>query len=561
MGKKGKGAKGPTEAQPTEAESLLLLRIQLLEEKLSKAQLASDEAVIVRSEVNGKMTTEAQSHRDHVEYLNLQRENKEAELKALTDKYAQLVHEKEMSEKRLGKELGDMKAALDACEHKLAESDANVSRLNDQVVEIGTLRANATSDTGTLADLREELEMTKHQLFESQQHLQVLAMADDRIVGDDGTHALPLLLVEAIRLNLKKPVLIEQAMTAMQYVLSGERHADAELIRRRGGIDHVLEAMTLHPEVSELQSSACGLLWKLGYADPPSRASVVKANGMAIIMAAMQRHTGHPRLHYNACGALRHLLVNEARAFSKESQIAAGQRPEPLPPIDPRRGGRGGKRGLRGMPHDPRTLPMAIPPLHPSNSHPRLTGGPARPGGHRSNPALTVPPGGGQRVITPGVGRPATVATYPSRRGAMDEVEVQLTTKEHVSTQAMRLVLASMDAHVEAPLVQEYGCGTLYNISLADPAHRSQIAAEGGVGIVLRAMREHSMETGVQINACALLKELADVQQALPLIEEGGGRDLLELALQNHQYNDELLGRATEALRYLPEAVKLPDDV
>ena len=98
-------------------------------------------------------------------------------------------------------------------------------------------------------------------------------------------------------------------MTAMQYVLSGERHADAELIRRRGGIDHVLEAMTLHPEVSELQSSACGLLWKLGYADPPSRASVVKANGMAIIMAAMQRHTGHPRLHYNACGALRHLLV------------------------------------------------------------------------------------------------------------------------------------------------------------------------------------------------------------------------------------------------------------
>ena len=216
MGKKGKGAKGPTEAQPTEAESLLLLRIQLLEEKLSKAQLASDEAVIVRSEVNGKMTTEAQSHRDHVEYLNLQRENKEAELKALTDKYAQLVHEKEMSEKRLGKELGDMKAALDACEHKLAESDANVSRLNDQVVEIGTLRANATSDTGTLADLREELEMTKHQLFESQQHLQVLAMADDRIVGDDGTHALPLLLVEAIRLNLKKPVLIEQAMAAMQ---------------------------------------------------------------------------------------------------------------------------------------------------------------------------------------------------------------------------------------------------------------------------------------------------------------------------------------------------------
>jgi hypothetical protein len=115
-----------------------------------------------------------------------------------------------------------------------------------------------------------------------------------------------------------------------------------------------------------------------------------------------------------------------------------------------------------------------------------------------------------------------------------------------------------MAAHPETPLVQEYGCGTLLNVVLGGGMSMAQkLYGEAGVPTILEAMRTHPMATGVQIHSCALIKELAEFQPALKLIEDGGGRSLLLAALHNHQYNDELLTRATEALRYLPEELKI----
>ena len=156
--------------------------------------------------------------------------------------------------------------------------------------------------------------------------------------------------------------------------------------------------------------------------------------------------------------------------------------------------------------------------------------------------------------------RSATTTANLTGRSSGPLEDVKPAANEEVSVQALRLTLQSMAAHPEMPLVQEYGCGTLYNLSLATPALRSKITADGGVPIVLHAMRSHPMVTGVQINACALVKELAEFQPALQILEEGGGRALLLAALQHHQFNDDLLARATEALRYLPEEIPLPDE-
>jgi len=236
----------------------------------------------------------------------------------------------------------------------------------------------------------------------------------------------------------------------------------------------------------------------------------------------------------------------------RRSQITPGSRPDVLPPInDPRAG-----RRVRGLPHDPRTLPMRIgPPGQNFRSS-------------RSNPQLDqrVGPSGNMRASTgplPGQ-RPATTtanltlsSSLQSRRERGDEPHIKMAVKEDVSVDALRLTLKSMAAHEATALVQEYGCGTLFNVIVADPAMRTRLTNEDGVRIVLAAMQQHPMATGVQINACALIKELADFQPALQLIEDGGGRHLLLTALQNHQYNDDLLTRATEALRYLPEEIPL----
>jgi len=549
MGKKAKGGDkgGSKEPQPTEAEATLLLKIATLEERLAKVQHEADSAIVTHKASSGELNKQKKDQKDIVDYLSMQLQQKKDDYLALEERYAQLVQDKEDMEKKLNQMLEDLRHELKETQTKLADSEKQVAHLNDQVIEIGTLRANASSDSSTKTKLAEELELYKHRLQESQQHLTVLAVAEDRIVGEDGARALPLMLLEAIRLHIAKPVLVEQAMVAMQYVLSeAHGHADSELVRCRGGIDIILDAMRRHAEFAELQSSACGLLWKLAFADPPTRDVVIKQEGMALIMGGMQKHATHPRMQYNACGALRQMLVTAPRDFSKESQIAAGSKPDILPPInDPR----GRQRG-RGLPHDPRTLPMRI--------------GQGGPGvrGSRSNPHLaTMPPPGSLRSSTgpiPGQ-RPAT--TQPSLTGGarrhQEEVDSRLAAKEDVSVQALRLTLKSMAAHPETPLVQEYGCGTLYNVMIANPAMKTALTQEEGVQNILNAMREHPHATGVQINACALLKELAEYQPALQLIEDGGGRNLLLTALQTHQYNDDLLTRATEALRFLPEEIQM----
>ena len=119
--------------------------------------------------------------------------------------------------------------------------------------------------------------------------------------------------------------------------------------------------------------------------------------------------------------------------------------------------------------------------------------------------------------------------------------------------QAMKLTLRSMATHLDTALVQEYGCGTLYNVAISNPAMRQHIYAEGGVGIVLSAMRAHPAVAGVLLNSFGLLKELAEFPPCVQLLDEGGARGIIIEAVSTHQLNDELVARASEVMRYLPD--------
>jgi hypothetical protein len=582
MGKKAKGGDGggggkaPKEALPSEAEASLLLKVGDLEERLTKALQAADGAVVGHRVLSDELATQKREQKDIVDYLNHQLDKAKEDYKDLEARYAVLLQEKEEKERTLNTGLGNSTSRLKATEKSLADAEAEVKHLRDQVTEIGQLRNQREADVTEIDEMTTMLEQARHELREQDKHLKVLALAGERVVGEGGVRAVPLILLEAVRMHIGKEVLCEQAMVGLQAVLSTERHSDAELVRYRGGVQLVLDAMARHEMVGELQSAACGLLWKLGFADPAVRDVVLQASGIPLIMGAMQRHPDHPRLHYNACGALRHLLVTAPRDFSKESQIAPGTRTEPtLPPIGSgsRVGGLGnrasfggaggGKRGPnRGLPHDPRTLPMS---LSSSTSHPRLRGSAAM-SGTRSDPRMATvnnsTPGPRTPMMTPASKQQTAAAGLLSsagRRATADEGETRLAAREDVSVQALRLTLQSMDAHPQIALVQEYGCGTLFNIALANLAMRARIVDEGGVPAILRAMREHPATAGVQVNGCALVKTLAEYQPALQQIELGKGRALLLQAMQTHQYNEDLITRATEALRYLPEELPIPE--
>ena len=76
-----------------------------------------------------------------------------------------------------------------------------------------------------------------------------------------------------------KPVLQEQACIALQSILSGDSKAECAAVRRHGGVELILDVMRQHEEAGELQSAACGLLWKLSVTDAPTRNSSSRTAG------------------------------------------------------------------------------------------------------------------------------------------------------------------------------------------------------------------------------------------------------------------------------------------
>ena len=71
-------------------------------------------------------------------------------------------------------------------------------------------------------------------------------------------------------------------------------------------------------------------------------------------------------------------------------------------------------------------------------------------------------------------------------------------------------VVAAMRAHADAVDVQQGGCHALGNLADNHAANQAAIAAAGGIGCVVAAMRAHADAAGVQQWGCHALGILAD---------------------------------------------------
>ena len=482
---------------------------------------------------------------DIVDYLKKEIEKKTAENVALERKYILLREAKENEEIRLQRELEVEKQEGEATREAREASLAQNARLESRLDEYETLKQLKVKNQTAIDGLETEMSTTKSQLEMARTQLHILAAPDGESVGEDGSCAIPLLLCEAMRMYVTKPILQEQACAALQAVLSGDRKEDCAVVRKNGGVLLLLDVMQQHEGEAGLQSAACGLLWTLAFTDPPTRKMVVKEGGIHRILQAMQRHLNHPRLQYNACGALRNLLVEGTREFSVASQIAAA-RPASCRPCTARRARAtrltaAGERGRRAA-------------------------------GARLADAGRAGRGGGRCTTCARCrrcGRPADKHDDPARRPGRlestsptppkrDELpDVTATTRVTVSEQGLSLTLKSMAEHADQPLVQEYGCGTLYNLLVANPEIKQKVAEENGVRSVLAAMKAHPMVTGVQLNACAALQEMSTFPKTLEHMKALGARALIEAAVAGHPYNQDLIAIAERALTFLPKPVDL----
>ena len=378
------------EKPPNEKEQLLLHEVQALNEQLAQAKGDAAKYKVGYDELTNKLKKQEIDRNDQAEYLKHELEKTRMEVSTLQDKFLALEQSKESLQRRMEKEKAEAAEKQSQSEGDLSYANSEVERLSGLLTELGNLRTNAEKDSHLKTNLYGELEDVKNKLGEKTKQLKVLSTAEGHDATDDGARVVPLMLLEAISQHVPKPVLVEQAMVGLQYVLSSDRHADAELIRRRGGIEILLQCMELHHDIGDLQSAACGLLWKLAFADVPVREVIVENNGIALIMGSMQRHSAHPRLNYNACGALRHLLVSSPVKLSDASTIPGSRAHDSaLPPIAG--GPRGGRSSMGRRSRDKLSnVPIGAPPrmllagggsssrsgLRGVSSNPDLAGGP-----------------------------------------------------------------------------------------------------------------------------------------------------------------------------------------
>ena len=146
--------------------------------------------------------------------------------------------------------------------------------------------------------------------------------------------------------------------------------------------------------------------------------------------------------------------------------------------------------------------------------------------------------------------RSATSPSPPKRDERQPDVTAA--TRQTVAEQGLSLTLRSMAEHLSQPLVQEYGCGTLWNLMMATPEIKQRVAEEDGVRTVLAAMRAHPMGAGVQLNACAALQEMSQYQTTLDHMKKLQARTQLETAIANHPNNQDLLSTAERTIQFLP---------
>jgi len=111
----------------------------------------------------------------------------------------------------------------------------------------------------------------------------------------------------------------------------------------------------------------------------------------------------------------------------------------------------------------------------------------------------------------------------------------------------VKAILTAMAMHVNAPTVQEHGCGALCNLAYNGESRRV-ISLEGGEKGIIAAMENHPMAVAVQKNCCGALWNLARGDHNQFVIADCGGIAAITGAMINHTYAVGMLVMACGAL-------------
>lgn len=94
------------------------------------------------------------------------------------------------------------------------------------------------------------------------------------------------------------------------------------------------------------------------------------------------------------------------------------------------------------------------------------------------------------------------------------------------------VILFSMRACLSSASVSEHGCGALINITLGNAENNALVVQAGGIENILSAMRAHPNNAGVAANGCSALQNLASDGGNQVAIAQAGGIAVVVAAMQ-----------------------------
>jgi len=106
--------------------------------------------------------------------------------------------------------------------------------------------------------------------------------------------------------------------------------------------------------------------------------------------------------------------------------------------------------------------------------------------------------------------------------------------------------------HQNSAEIQEEAICALWNVSLVNGEDRKlQIAREGGITLILQALKKYSMQPTLQEIGVGAIRELAVIEICRTRIVKEGGLPIIIAAIKNHTEHPKIQQYALEALRNL----------
>ena len=124
-------------------------------------------------------------------------------------------------------------------------------------------------------------------------------------------------------------------------------------------------------------------------------------------------------------------------------------------------------------------------------------------------------------------------------------------TKNNTSESSTRILLMALRVHARNPFVQEAGCGVLKHLTAKYEADLLSGHVGTIVPTVLNAMRQHQIARGVQTQGCGVLCNLAMLDEHKGTILNEGGIGVIIGAMKELQDSVEVQKQAFRALRSL----------